>query len=99
MTDNPPHDEVFLTVQRIICQVAKVSPEAVRPENPVTGLANVDSILMLEIVARTELDLGIEIDEQRLFEITTVEEFVAACRDLTSAGAGQRGGITHATSS
>jgi acyl carrier protein len=99
MTDTNPHDEVFLTIQRIICRVAKVPPQAVRPENPVTGLANVDSILLLEIVARVELDLGIEIDEERLFEITTVGEFVATCRELTSAGAEQRGDAAHATPS
>jgi acyl carrier protein len=76
---------VFETVRRIISDVAKIPPSEVRPENAVTGLANVDSIVLLEIVARTELALGIEIDEEQLFEINTVGEFVAACRELVPA--------------
>lgn len=87
MTDDGSTDTTFLTVQRIISEVAKIPPEAVKLENPVTGLANVDSIVLLEIVARTELALGIEIDEEQLFEISTVGDFVSACQKLTAAAA------------
>ncbi|MEV4282916.1 acyl carrier protein [Actinoplanes xinjiangensis] len=87
MTDTTLLEEPFLTIQRIIAQVAKTSPQAVVLENPVTGITNVDSIVMLEIVARVELELGIEIDEEQLFAISTVGDFVAVCRDLTAARA------------
>jgi acyl carrier protein len=87
MTDTTLLEEPFLTIQRIIAQVAKTSPQAVVLENPVTGITNVDSIVMLEIVARVELALDIEIDEEQLFAISTVGDFVAVCRDLTTARA------------
>ncbi|MEU4164335.1 acyl carrier protein [Actinoplanes sp. NPDC026670] len=87
MTDTTTLEEPFLTIQRIIAQVAKTSPEAVVLANPVTGLTNVDSIVMLEIVARVELELGIEIDEEQLFAISTVGDFVDVCRELTAARA------------
>lgn len=86
MTDESS-DHTYLTVQRIISEVAKIPPSDIRPENPVTGLTNVDSIVLIEIVARTELALDIEIDEEQLFDLNTVGDFVAACRRLTSADA------------
>ena len=54
-------DPVLETIMRIVAKVAKISPDELRPENPVTGITNVDSILLLEIVALSELELGIEI--------------------------------------
>jgi acyl carrier protein len=74
---------VLETIMRIVAKVAKISPDEIRPENPVTGITNVDSILLLEIVALTELELGIEIPEEVLFAMTTVAEFVAVCQRLT----------------
>jgi acyl carrier protein len=76
-------DPVLETIMRIVAKVAKISPDELRPENPVTGITNVDSILLLEIVALSELELGIEISEEDLFAMTTVADFVAACRQLT----------------
>jgi acyl carrier protein len=73
--------DVFHRVRRVIATVAKIPESDIRPENPVTGLANVDSIVLLEVVARTEIELGIEIDEEALFSIATVGEFVTACEE------------------
>jgi len=87
MSDVTSSDPIFLSIQQIIAKVAKIPPQAVVLENPVTGLTNVDSIVLLEIVARTELEFDIEIDEEELFSISTVADFVAACQKLTSAKA------------
>jgi len=87
MSVDASQSEIFLVVQRVIATVAKIPPSAVKLENPVTGLANVDSIVLLEIVARTELELDIEIDEEELFNINTVGDFVAACQELTASNA------------
>ncbi len=81
MTESDP---VFSTVAGIIAKVAKIPLEQVKSENSVTGLTNVDSIVLLEIVATTEIALDIEIDEEELFKIDTVGDFVTACRRLTS---------------
>ncbi|MGA8116432.1 MAG: acyl carrier protein [Actinocatenispora sp.] len=78
-------DPVFTTVSEIIAKVAKIPLEQVKAENSVTGLTNVDSIVLLEIVATTEIALNIEIDEEELFKIDTVGDFVAVCRQLTPA--------------
>lgn len=86
MTDET-QDPTFQTIQRIISQVAKISPADVLLGNPVTGLTNVDSIVLLEIVAKTELTLDIEIDEAELFDIDTVSDFVRTCRRLVAAAA------------
>lgn len=80
-------DHTFLTIQRIISEVAKIPPSEIKLDNPVTGLVNVDSIVLLEIVARTELELGIDVDAEQLFDISTVGDFVTVCQELTSANA------------
>lgn len=77
-------DGIDAAIQRIISEVAKIPPEEIHPDNPVTGITNVDSILLLEIVALTELELGIEISEEDLFAANTVGDFVEICRRLTS---------------
>jgi len=82
VTDLTSTDDVFSRVRRVIATVAKIPEEEVKPANPVTGLANVDSIVLLEIVARTEIELDIEIDEEPLFNIATVGEFVSVCEEL-----------------
>jgi acyl carrier protein len=82
-----PTDSTFDLIRGVICKATKLPPEAVRLENPVTGLQNVDSIVLLEIVARVEITLGISIDEQVLFEIQTVGDFVNVCNRLIAEGA------------
>ncbi|BBC30431.1 hypothetical protein SGFS_017250 [Streptomyces graminofaciens] len=78
-------DPIFDTVCGVISRIAKVPPETVRADAPVSGLQNVDSIVLLEIIVTVENELDIEIDEAELFEIDTVGEFVAACRRLVAA--------------
>lgn len=73
-------DQVLRTIQKVISEVARIEPAEIQLDSPVTGLRNVDSILLLEIVVRTENELDIEIDEQDLFDINTVRDFAAFCR-------------------
>jgi acyl carrier protein len=88
-------DSTFALIRDVICKATKLPPEAVKLDNPVTGLQNVDSIVLLEIVARVEITLGITIDEQLLFEIQTVGDFASVCDRLiaeTAAGGAAAGG-------
>lgn len=80
----PIEDPVFRTIRDVISEVTRLEPEEISPENPVTGLRNVDSIVLLEIVVKAEVALGIEIDEMELFDIDTVADFVTVCRRLTA---------------
>ncbi len=80
----PEPDRIAETIRRIVAQVAKISADEINPDHPVTGITNVDSILLLEIVAHAELELGIEISEEELFAANTVGDFVAICRRLAS---------------
>ena len=75
-------EQTLGTIKRAISMVGKISPEAVLEESPVTGIPNVDSIVLLEIVTRVELELDIDLDEESLFNIRTVREFVDTCHNL-----------------
>ncbi|CAM5555920.1 Acyl carrier protein [Streptomyces avidinii] len=77
-------DHVLRTIRKVISEIARIEPEELRLDSPVSGLRNVDSIILLEIVVRTEVELGIEIDEQDLFDISTVRDFLGFCRNATA---------------
>ncbi|MFL6116423.1 MAG: acyl carrier protein [Catenulispora sp.] len=84
-TADPSADTAFAVIRRITADVAKTRPQDIRLDSPVTGLVNVDSIVLLEIVALVELELGIEIAEEDLFDnLETVGDFVAVCHRLTT---------------
>lgn len=77
-------ETTFDTIRGVISLVAKVPSEQVVLDSPVSGLRNVDSIVLLEIVARVETILDIDIDEEKLFEIKTVRDFVSVCHEIVS---------------
>lgn len=76
-------EPVFRTIQKVISEVARIAPEDILLDNAVTGIQNVDSIILMEIVVRTELELDIEIDEGELFDLHYVRDFVSLCQRLT----------------
>ncbi|WP_428266264.1 acyl carrier protein [Haliangium sp.] len=78
-------EATFGTIREVIAKVAKVPTEQVVLDSPVSGLDNVDSIVLLEIIARVETLLDIDIDEEALFEIGTVGDFVTLCHQQVSA--------------
>ena len=77
--------KTFETIRGVIALVAKVPAEQVVLDSPVSGLQNVDSIVLLEIIARVENLLDIDIDEEALFEMRSVGDFVKVCHQLVSA--------------
>ncbi len=77
-------EQALATIRGVIVAVGRLSPDEVIESSPVTGLANVDSIMLLEIVAKVELAMDIDIDEETLFELKTVKDFVDACHRLAS---------------
>jgi acyl carrier protein len=85
MTAQKDMEATFETIRGVIALVAKVPLEQVALDSPVSGLQNVDSIVLLEIIARVENLLDIDIDEEVLFEMRSVEDFVTVCHQLVSA--------------
>jgi acyl carrier protein len=85
MTANNDMQTTFDTIRGVIALVAKVPREQVALDSPVSGLQNVDSIVLLEIIARVENLLDIDIDEEALFEMRSVGDFVTVCHQLVSA--------------
>jgi acyl carrier protein len=79
MTAQQDMQSTFETIRKVIALVAKVPVEQVALDSPVSGLQNVDSIVLLEIIARVETLLDIDIDEEVLFELHSVSDFVAVC--------------------
>jgi acyl carrier protein len=79
MTAQQDMQSTFETIRKVIALVAKVPAEQVRLDSPVSELQGFDSIVRLEIIARVETLLDIDIDEEVLFELRSVSDFVALC--------------------
>jgi acyl carrier protein len=79
MTAQQDMQAVFEAIRGVIALVIQVPVEQVTLASPVSALHGVDSIVLLEIIARVENVLDIDIDQDVLFEVRTVSDFVAVC--------------------
>jgi acyl carrier protein len=77
-------DDVFRKIRQVTSEVIKVPQEEIVPDGKVTALRNVNSIALLEIVAKVEIYFGIDLDEESLFQIDTLNDFVDSCMGLLS---------------
>ena len=81
---NESKKETFHAVRSAITTVLKVPEDQVVAHGNIRDLRNVDSMALMEVVALTESQLGIDIDVGLLFEVETVGAFVDLCEKLRS---------------
>jgi acyl carrier protein len=79
MTMEQDRQAVFEAIRGVIALVLQVPAEHVGLGSPVSALEGVDSLVLLEITARVENVLDIDLDQDVLFEVRTVGDFVAVC--------------------
>lgn len=79
MTIEQDRQALFETIRGVIALVVQVPAEEVVISSQVSALEGVDSLVFLEIVARVENLLDIDLDQDVLFEVRTVGDFVAVC--------------------
>ena len=68
-------------IRQIICDVLQISPVAFVTEN-LRELESVDSINLVRVMARIEEHFDIEIEDELVFEVTTLDELVATVTQL-----------------
>jgi acyl carrier protein len=67
-------NEVRDVVTKVIADILKLEPAQVIAAQSLRELPSIDSIHVLRIVTRLETQLRIELDEQIVFSVSTLEE-------------------------
>jgi acyl carrier protein len=81
------NSEIKQAVSKIICDVLKVSPATLADTENLRQLESVDSINLVRVMARIEEHFDIELEDELVFEVTTLDELVAAVGKLLPAQA------------
>ncbi|MFI1191243.1 acyl carrier protein [Streptomyces californicus] len=74
MPDIPPNPETApaRAVRMILAQELGLPPDRITPEDRLDELPEVDSVKLARAVARLEETLGVELDDDELFDTRTV---------------------------
>jgi acyl carrier protein len=72
--------ELIDLFRKIVSEVTEKPFPEVPPETPI-GELGIDSILIAEIVARTEDSLGIEVQAERWMRVRTLDEFLGVIEE------------------
>ena len=75
--------ETTATITKIICDTLQISPATLAATQNLRQLEKVDSINLVRVMARIEDHFDIELEDDLVFEVTTLDELVAAVRQLS----------------
>jgi len=79
---------VKATITKIICDTLQISPDTLAATQNLRQLEKVDSINLVRVMARIEDHFDIELEDDLVFEVTTLDELVAAVGQLASGRSG-----------
>jgi acyl carrier protein len=75
--------EIAATITKIICDSLQISPATLAATQNLRQLEKVDSINLVRVMARIEDHFDIELEDDLVFEVTTLDELVVAVRQLS----------------
>jgi acyl carrier protein len=78
------------TVRDVVSEQLGLPPEAITATSDLRKLPGIESLKVLRIIARIERCYDIELDDEVVFGVTTVEELAVAIRDQVQAGAAEQ---------
>ena len=76
--------EITATITKIICDSLQISQATLAATQNLRQLEKVDSINLVRVMARIEDHFDIELEDDLVFEVTTLDELVAAVGQLSS---------------
>ncbi|OGW84473.1 MAG: hypothetical protein A3C35_03005 [Omnitrophica bacterium RIFCSPHIGHO2_02_FULL_46_11] len=76
-------DDIFNRVRKILSKMVKLKESAVTLESHLRDDLGVDSVDILDIIAKMEEEFGIHIDENDAREVGTVQHIVSLVKDKT----------------
>lgn len=76
-------DELIREIKNMVARVIKVPEDKITPDANLFADLGVDSLLGVEIFAALDKKYGVEIPEERLRNVTTINDIVSLVKDLT----------------
>jgi acyl carrier protein len=80
MTMPTTADEITATVTDIAAAEIGVPPASLAPDTDLRAIEGIDSVKVLRMIARIEREYGVELSDEDVFSLTTVEGTVSAVR-------------------
>ena len=76
--------DIRAMITTIICDTLQISPATLTATQNLRQLEKVDSINLVRVMARIEDHFDIELDDDLVFEVTTLDELVSAVGQLAA---------------
>ena len=73
-------NEITATVTDIAAAELGVSPASLAPHTDLRAIEGIDSVKVLRMIARIEREYAVELSDEDVFSLTTVEGTVSAVR-------------------
>lgn len=73
-------NEITATVTDIAAAELGVSPASLAPDTDLRAIEGIDSVKVLRMIARIEREYAVELSDEDVFSLTTVEGTVSAVR-------------------
>lgn len=80
MTTPTTANEITVTVTGIAAAELGVPPASLAPGTDLRAIEGIDSVKVLRMIARVEREYGVELADEDVFSLTTVEDTVSAVR-------------------
>ncbi|WP_054813847.1 acyl carrier protein [Nocardia arizonensis] len=80
-------DEILRTITGIAVAETGIAEADLRPDVDLRGLAGVDSVRVLRMVAKIERTYDIELEDEQVFGMATLNDVVAVVDDALRAAA------------
>jgi len=81
---DPEIAAITASITTIICDTLQISPATLAATQNLRQLEKVDSINLVRVMARIEDHFDIELEDDLVFEVTTLDELVSAVGQLAS---------------
>jgi acyl carrier protein len=82
-----PQDEIYTFVASTIAQELKLEEMQLSPTLNLRSVAGIESIKMLRIICKVEQKYDIELEDDVVFQVNTIQDIVSAIENAT-AGSG-----------
>jgi acyl carrier protein len=84
MQDGLAPEKLRTIISRIICETLEITPAALEQTQNLRQLESVDSINLVRVIARIEEQFDVVLDDDLVFEVTTLDELVSAVARLAT---------------
>jgi acyl carrier protein len=69
-------------IKDIVCSELKLEPQALTNESNLRAISGIESIMILRIIVKVEDRFGIELEDQTVFGVETIQDIANAVQAL-----------------